>query len=82
MISLGEARLALEKAGLRLGGFTTQESVRAGDTLLCLEPTPGSWRAPGGAVNVVLASGSNRVPATLSRSFSESNFCTLIGCRR
>lgn len=70
-MSLGEARVALEKVGLRLGGLTTLESVRLGDTVLTLQPSPGSWLAPGDAVDLTVASGSNRVPATTGLTQAE-----------
>ena len=71
MMSLGEARAALESAGLRLGGLTTRDSVRAGDTVLALEPGAGSWLTDGDAVNVVVASGSNSVPDTVGLTSAE-----------
>ena len=71
MMSLGEARAALESAGLRLGSLTTTDSVRTGDTVLALEPAPGSWLTEGDAVDVVVASGSNSVPDTLGLPSAE-----------
>lgn len=59
---LAEARAALEGAGLRLGGISTQDSVRVGDTVLGLMPAPGAWVPVGDTVDLVVASGSNRVP--------------------
>lgn len=59
---LGEARAALEAAGLRLGGLSSQDSARAGDTVLSLTPAPGAWISVGRAVDLVVASGSNGVP--------------------
>lgn len=62
---LGEARAALEAAGLRVGLLSTQDSVRTGDTVLTLNPAPGTWLAEGDPVDLLVASGSNSVPATV-----------------
>lgn len=71
-MTLVEARSALDAAGLRLGALHTQESVRAGDTVLALDPAPGSWLEPGDAVGLTVASGSNGVPATTGLGQAEA----------
>ncbi|POH62441.1 hypothetical protein C3B61_16440 [Cryobacterium zongtaii] len=72
IMPLGEARAALEAAGLRLGSLTPADSVRTGDTVLALEPGPGSWLNAGDTVDLVVASGSNSVPATVGLASAEA----------
>ena len=87
-LSLGQARAALEAAGLRLGAIGTRESVRAADTVLAADPGPGSWLDPGELVAVTVSSGSNTVPATVglgqadaTSSLQNAGFLTAIETR-
>lgn len=59
---LSEAETALTALGLRIGKVTSQTSAYPADVVLRQSPKPGSQRRLGSAVDVVIASGLNRVP--------------------
>jgi serine/threonine-protein kinase len=61
--SLADAQAALQAAGLALGRVQDEDSPRAADDVLGQVPAAGSPVAPGTAVDVVVASGANQVPA-------------------
>ncbi|TFB94612.1 serine/threonine-protein kinase [Cryobacterium sp. HLT2-28] len=71
-MSLAEARAALAGSGLEVGRLATQESVRAGDTVLGVTPVPGSRVSPGASVDLVVASGSNAVPEVSGMTSGEA----------
>ena len=67
-LSLDKARTALLAAGLRLGMVTSANSARVADTVLSVsvqsaEIVAGEPMAPGQAVDLLVASGLNTIPA-------------------
>jgi serine/threonine-protein kinase len=63
--TLADARAALASVGLTLGSVTAERAPRPLDTVLRVAPAIGTPVAPGTAVDVVVASGSNLVPRAL-----------------
>ncbi|WP_291037602.1 PASTA domain-containing protein [Herbiconiux sp.] len=63
--TLADARAALASLGLTLGTVTAERAPRQLDTVLRVAPAIGTPVAPGTAVDVVVASGSNLVPRAL-----------------
>ncbi len=71
-LTLGEARAALERAGLVLGDVSSESSLASADTVLGSTPNQGQLLAAGSAVTVQVASGANTVPATVGLSPAEA----------
>jgi serine/threonine protein kinase len=65
MMSLGDARAALENQGMVVGVLSVENSVFAGDTVLAMSPNPGTLTDVGTPVQLSVASGSNAVPAVV-----------------
>lgn len=64
-LALADAQASLERAGFVVGALTVQDATVPGDTVLALSPGAGAWIVWGSAVDLVVASGSNRVPTVL-----------------
>jgi len=58
------AAVVLDRAGLVLGSIAEENSAAAAGTVLRSSPEASSAQSPGTTVDVVVASGSNTVPAT------------------
>ncbi|GAA0995195.1 protein kinase domain-containing protein [Subtercola frigoramans] len=71
-LTLADARAALTAAGLTLGSITSQDSNRAGDTVLSVSRTAVTSVDAGSAVDVVVASGSNAVPVVTGLGQSDA----------
>ena len=56
--------VVLDRAGLVLGSIAEENSAAAAGTVLRSSPEASSAQSPGTTVDVVVASGSNTVPAT------------------
>jgi serine/threonine-protein kinase len=71
--SLADAQTALLAAGLTLGRVQTEDSPRPADAVLGQVPAAGQSLPPGSAVDVVVASGANEVPAVAGLSPSSAS---------
>ena len=71
-LSLREATAALSAAGLVVGELAVQDSAMSGDTVLGMSVPAGTALAPGSAVGLAVASGSNAVPATAGLARGEA----------
>ncbi|MCI2956339.1 protein kinase [Agromyces atrinae] len=73
---LGDARAAVEAAGLVLGAISVVDGAQAGDTVLASAPGAGARLDEGAVVELTVASGSNAVPDVVGRS--SANALTLL----
>jgi serine/threonine protein kinase len=72
MMSLGDARAALENQGMVVGVLNVENSVYAGDTVLAMSPIPGTLTDVGTPVQLSVASGSNVVPSVVGVTGAEA----------
>jgi serine/threonine protein kinase len=72
MMSLGDARAALENQGMVVGVLSVENSAFAGDTVLTMSPTPGTLADVGTPVQLSVASGSNVVPSLVGATGAEA----------
>ena len=72
LMTLGDARAALENQGMVVGALNVENSVYAGDTVLGMTPSPGTLTDFGTPVQLLVASGSNVVPAVIGTSGADA----------
>ena len=72
LMTLGDARAALENQGMVVGALNVENSVYAGDTVLGMTPAPGTLTDSGTPVQLLVASGSNVVPAVIGTSGADA----------
>jgi serine/threonine protein kinase len=72
MMSLGDARAALESQGMVVGVLNVENSVYAGDTVLAMSPISGTLTDVGTPVQLSVASGSNVVPSVVGVTGAEA----------
>jgi serine/threonine-protein kinase len=70
--TLDAARAALAASGLTVGELIIQDSALAGDTVLRVTPAVGSALPVGSVVELVVASGSNGIPAVIGMSEADA----------
>ena len=62
LVSIQQARIVLERAGLTLGAIKEKASSQPGGYVLDQDPPSGDQVAPGSAVDITIASGKVKVP--------------------